>query len=244
MKEELIQLVTLQKFDSQILEIEDHLSGLEKEIVTADERLAKAREQVAEKEKGLQNLKVQSNNLETDIASAETRYKEHSYQLMSMKDEKSYETMKLQMEELRNSIAEKENTSIETLTTIEETEKTLVMYGEKIKAEEERVDGLRTSLEEEKGKRSEEKGELKQKREGYIKNISPALLAQYERLLNLPDRIAIAQVNMNNRTCLKCYSTLTRENIETIKMMDKVVNCNRCGRILYVPSILGQADPE
>jgi predicted nucleic acid-binding Zn-ribbon protein len=244
MKEELIQLVTLQKFDTQILEIDDHLIGLKKEIETADARLDKAREQVGEKEDNLQQLQLESKKAEGEIEEAETRYKGYSYQLMSMKDEKSYESMKLQMEDLRSSIEERENKGIDVLNSIEQTEKTLTMYGEKISAEEERVDGLRAKLQEQTDSRADERSELVKKREGYINGISPALMAKYERLLNLPDHCAIAEVNMSNRTCLKCYSTVTRENAETIKMMKDVVNCNRCGRILYVPALLGQADPE
>jgi predicted nucleic acid-binding Zn-ribbon protein len=242
MKEELIKLVTLQKFDQQILEIEDHLTDLIKDIDTADKRLAKARQQTEEKEEKVKKLKVQSENLDTEVASIEAQYKENNYQLMTLKDTKAYESMKLQMEELLNSKEAKENSGIDILNSIEEEEKTLAMYHEKINAEDERIQGLRDQLETEKGKRAEEKEELVQKRKGYAESVNPKLLADYTRLLGMPDRKAIATVDPNSRACYGCYSTVTRENLENIKAMGTIVNCNSCGRILYIPSLLGSAE--
>jgi predicted nucleic acid-binding Zn-ribbon protein len=244
MREELIQLVTLQKFDTQILEIDDHLIGLQKDIDQAEARLEVARQQVAKKEDGLKEVQSQSRAIDSNISESGSRYKEYSYQLMSMKDEKSYDTMKLQMEELKSSTEEQETRGLELLESIEATEKKLSIYRQKISDEELRVEGLKNQLKEQTDSRAEDRSTLVKKRDGYLSSINPTLKAQYQRLLQLPDRQAIAQVNLSDRSCLKCYSTLTRENIETIKMMKQVVNCNRCGRILYVPALLGQADPE
>jgi predicted nucleic acid-binding Zn-ribbon protein len=152
--------------------------------------------------------------------------------------------MKLQMEELKSSTEEQETRGLELLESIEATEKKLSIYRQKISDEELRVEGLKNQLKEQTDSRAEDRSTLVKKRDGYLSSINPTLKAQYQRLLQLPDRQAIAQVNLSDRSCLKCYSTLTRENIETIKMMKQVVNCNRCGRILYVPALLGQADPE
>jgi uncharacterized protein len=239
MKEELLQLVTLQKYDRQILEIEDHLSGLNKEIETASVRLEKANLQVAAKKQEVEQLRVQSQRIDGEIADAENQYKTNSYQLMTLKDQRSYESMKLQMEELRNKIADRETKGIELLGKLEETEKTLAMYNEKISQESLRIQGLRDQKEEQRQTRSAESEGLKTKRNGYAKLISPMMLSKYEHLLKLPDRQAIAEVIPSSRTCKGCYSSITRENMESVKSMDKVVTCNRCGRILYIPSLLG-----
>lgn len=130
MREELIQLVTLQKFDTQILEIDDHLIGLQKDIDQAEARLEVARQQVAKKEEGLKEVQLQSRTLDNNIAESGARYKEYSYQLMSMKDEKSYDAMKLQMEELKNATEEQESRGLELLEDIEATEKAVYLSSE------------------------------------------------------------------------------------------------------------------
>ena len=242
MKEELIRLVTLQKYDRQILEIEDHLKGLDVEIETSKARLDKGKQQFAAKKEEAEQLRMLSRRIDAEIADAEVQYKTNSYQLMSLKDQRSYESMKLQMEELRNKISNRESMGIELLGKTEEIDTVLKTYSEKIAKEEERIQGLSNKREEQRKSRSEECDALKTKRQGYAKLISPMMLSKYDRLLLNPDRQAIAEVIPASRTCKGCYSNITREDMESVKSMDKVVTCNRCGRILYIPVLLGQND--
>jgi predicted nucleic acid-binding Zn-ribbon protein len=244
MKEELIRLVTLQKYDLQILEIEDHLTHLTKDIKKAEVRLQKGREQTEDKENKLKKLKVDSQSIDADILSLEQQYKQNNYQLMTLKDEKSYDAMKLQLEEILSLKGIKESSGLELLTKIEEEEKTLAMYHEKIDAEAERIQGLKNDVEQQTSDRSEGKNEMVNKRKGYADKIAPGLLATYTRLLGMPDRKAIAEVDANSRACRGCYSTVTRENMENVKLMKTIVHCNSCGRIVYIPSLLGSGDND
>jgi hypothetical protein len=240
MKDELIRLVTLQKFDLQVLEIEDHLTGLKKDIAVAEERLAKAQGQVDQKHRAVELKKMESKRIDGDIGEAERRYKETNYQLMGLKDAKSYETMKLQIEELRERIGALESRGIEVLGEVEEGEKTLGLYQQKIAEEEARIQGMKDNLAKEEASRSTELGELKNKRHEYIKHIAPALLATYNRLLGMSDRKALAE--LSGRTCTGCYSNITLDNLEAVKTSSGIVHCNTCGRIVYLPSVLGAAE--
>jgi|SaaInlStandDraft_1057018.scaffolds.fasta_scaffold16205_4 uncharacterized protein len=240
MKDELIRLVTLQKFDLQVLEIEDHLAGLKKEITQAEERLDKAKGQTDQKRRSVDLRKMESKRIDGDIEEAERQYKENNYQLMSLKDAKSYESMKLQIEELRERISELESRGLEVLGEVEEGEKTLELYDQKISEEEARIDGLKENLAKEEESRSAERKELAQKREEYIKHIAPDLLKIYNRLLGVSDRKALAE--LKGRTCTGCYSNITLDNLEVVKTSSGIVYCNSCGRIVYLPSVLGAAE--
>jgi predicted nucleic acid-binding Zn-ribbon protein len=240
MKEELIRLVTLQKYDRQIIEIESHLNNLQEQIKKDEVRLAKAKEQLSAKEQELQDRKVDSSRIDHDIQASEVRYKEYSYQLMNLKDTKSYDAMKSQLEELREEISQMESSGIDLLNEIEELEKTLAMYNEKIGAEETRIQEQKNLLEKDTQSRSEEKNELIKRSESYSAEISPEVMRTYKRLLKLPNGVALASVE--GRTCTGCYSNITLENLEVVKMMSGLVSCNSCGRILYIPSLLGQED--
>ena len=240
MKDELIRLVTLYKFDREILEIKDFLGGLRREIDEAETRLAKGKEQVEAKVKEQDLRHVESRRIDGDIADAETRYKENNYQLMKLKDSKSYEAMKYQMEELREEIGSLEARGIEVLSAIEETDAKLTDYNGKIEAEESRINGLKEKLKEEEELRAEDVEGLQKKREGYLEALSPSTISTYERLLKLPDRRALAE--LDGRTCTGCYSNITLDNLDKVKMMSEIVTCNDCGRIIYIPSILGSAE--
>ncbi len=240
MKEELIKLVTLQKYDRQIIEIDSHLNGLSQQIAKDEQRLAKAREQVSDKETSLQSKKVESSRSDSDIQDSEIKYKEYSYQLMSLKDAKAYDAMKAQIEALREDISNKESMAIDLLNDIEETEKTLAIYNEKITAEEARIQTQKDVLSQDESSRADEKGELTKRRESYAAEISPEVMRSYNRLLKLPNGVALAAVE--GRTCTGCYSNITLDNLEIVKMMSHLVQCGSCNRILYIPGLLGSQD--
>lgn len=240
MKEELIKLVTLQKYDRQIIEIDSHLNGLSQQIAKDEKRLAKAREQVSEKEASLQSKKVESSRSDSDIQESEIKYKEYSYQLMSLKDAKAYDAMKAQIEALREEISNKESMAIDLLNDIEETEKTLAIYNEKITAEEARIQTQKDALNQDESSRADEKSELTKRRESYAAEISPEVMRNYNRLLKLPNGVALAAVE--GRTCTGCYSSITLDNLEIVKMMSHLVQCGSCNRILYIPSQLGSQE--
>lgn len=237
MNEELIKLVTLQKYDKELMGLEAHIKDSQEQIEKDIKRLEKAKEQLEAKEQDVKFQKLESEKTENFIKSAEVSYKEYNYQMMGLKDQKAYDAMKLQLEELKDQISERENHGIEILSRIEELNKTIAVYQEKINEEEKRIEKTKSDLAEEVNQRSEEKSGLKVKRDEYAKHIDAKLLAQYEKLLLLPKHQALAE--LDDRTCTGCYSTITRDALETIKLQERIVTCDSCGRILYIPSSLG-----
>jgi len=240
MNDELIKLVTLQKFDKEINDINKHIKNSSGKLEEDKKRLMKAKEQLDWKINELRARKLDSEKIESFIASSEETYKSYNYQLMALKDEKAYDTMKTQLENTRAEINEKENTGIELLNTIEELDKTVTLYTEKINAEDERIKGLQEEIDLEADVRAEEVSEKQNKRDEYAKMIDAKVLVQYEKLLGLPDSRAIAE--LDGRSCTGCYSEATLEDVENVKLQTKIVNCNVCGRILYIPSVAGQSD--
>lgn len=240
MKDELIKLVTLQKFDSEYRDIQNDIKGSTQKVEQDEQRLAKAEQQYESKKKEAQLKQVHSDRLDQDIKAFELRYKECNYQLMSLKDQKAYDAMKTQLQELRDQISSTESEGIEVLNELEELNKTVTMYKEKIDEEHKRIGELKESMKtqlEEKGKELEA---LKLKRDSYAENISSSTVDIYNRLLGLPDGKPLAEVQ--DRTCIGCYSTITLEDLESVKMAEKIITCNQCGRILYIPAQLGAAE--
>jgi uncharacterized protein len=240
MNEELIKLVTLQKFDKDINDINKHLVDSKRKIDEDKARLSKAKEQLDDKLNELKARKLDSEKIQSFISSSEEAYKSYNYQLMSLKDEKAYDSMKMQLESTRVEINAKEDEGIELLTKIEQIEKTIEMYSGKINEEEERINGLEKEVEEEIELQSDDMTEKQTKRNEYASQIDEKILKHYEKLLGLPDSRAIAE--LDGRSCTGCYSEVTLEDIENIKSQKRIVNCNVCGRILYIPNVAGQSN--
>ena len=115
MKEELIKLVTLQKYDKELLDIESHLDGARKKIKLDEVRLAKAQGQLDDKIADLKGKQLVSEKIDTFHKGAQIKYKEYSYQLMGLKDQKAYDAMKQQLQDLKEEIEHNETVGISVL---------------------------------------------------------------------------------------------------------------------------------
>lgn len=233
-KEELNKLVTLSGCDTEIQDIRRHVDGRKLQLKKDDERLKLAREQLAQKKDDLRKKKMESDRVDVDVKSLEMRYKECNCHLMKLKDEKSYDAMKLQLQDVKENIESREAAGIEILREMEELEKTVNLYQEKISAEENRLAVLRDEIkaEEEKCKPGLEALELKRK--SCAMSVDPDCMSVYERLRKLPNKRAMAE--LEGRTCLGCYSEATPDVTDKVKLKEKLVCCSSCGRILFVPA--------
>ena len=240
MKEELIKLVTLQKYDKELLDIESHLDGARKKIKLDEVRLAKAQGQLDDKIADLKGKQLVSEKIDTFLKGAQIKYKEYSYQLMGLKDQKAYDAMKQQLQDLKEEIEHNETVGISVLEEIEELSSTVDLYQGKISEEATRIVEVKENLEKNDEQKKNETAGLRAKRNEYSQHVNPALLKKYERLLGLPNSLAIATVN--GRSCTGCYSDITREDLEKVKLLEQIVTCNNCSRILYIPALLGDAD--
>ena len=68
------------------------------------------------------------------------------------------------------------------------------------------------------------------------------VLKQYNNLLRVLDATPLSA--LEDRSCSKCFSQATLDTIEKVKMMKDLQFCSRCGRILYMPALLGAAEAE
>ena len=240
MKQELFKLVTLHQFDRDIRELKAHLDERQLQFEQHQQRLETAKGQLEEKMDALKREKVRGEEIETDIKASETRYKECSYQLLNLKDQKSYDAMKMQLQDIRESIDSKENEGLETLNKVEELNKTVEMYQGKIDEEVARLEQEEKDIAAEREKQAPELEAMVQKRTSYAEQIAKPVLDKYEKLLSHADKKPM--VELDGRSCTGCYSEITLDAYERVKMMEEVVTCLTCGKIVYSSALLGAAE--
>lgn len=242
MKENLIKLVTLQGFDKEIRGILDVENEGAQKIREKETRVEKAKEQLAEKERELREKEIAVTRAEEEVKALEQQYKERNYALMSTKDTKSYDALKAALQDIRDHINETENTSLEIMGEIDTLKEKNAAFKEKIAGEEKKIEELKEQMKEGQKERDEKIAELRQKAQEYEKSLPADILAVYQRMLNMPDRRAI--VPLVDRACSGCFSNVTPEEFSRIKIGDSMITCGTCGRIVYIPEVLGKADEE
>lgn len=242
LKDEIFKLVTLNGYDRELFDLGRDLADRRAQLKKDEDRLKLAGEQLAQKKEEQRRRRMEYDRVDVDIKAAEQRFKECNVQLMRIKDIKAYDTMKVQLQTLKDTIANREAAGMVILGEMEELEKTAKLYQEKIDAEAKRLEGVRASFQADEAKLKPELEEKRGRRDAYAKAIDPECLAVYARLLKLPDRRPMAV--LDGRTCLGCFSQATPDMVERVKMQDRLILCSSCGRILYFPDLVGKPAEE
>ena len=241
---ELENLVNLQQLDHQIRAIESRLeqipnevAELEKEIATEKANLEAAQTRVSESQKQRRGLEGELEQLETSIG----KYKD---QLMQVKTNEEYKAMQRQIENTQASIGGKEEQILLIMEEAEGLQGNVKARQKELEEGQKRVRAMEADLEAEGSRLRAELEKEKQQRGEIVKVIDADLLRQYERVAGARNGIAIAEAK--DEHCQVCHVRLRPQVYNEIRIGDRILSCDSCGRILYYsgPAAAGEQSTE
>ncbi len=233
MKAELEKLVELQNTDTNI-------RRLKKAIKTIPERRAEVEEEYerhAFEIRELENVKTaahaQHGELEKLIAEARTKLEKADRDLKASQNQKEYEASMRAADSLNKEIAELETKLEENVTAVGEADEALGARAEESATlESDRVAALKKFDDVVKGQYAELELET-HKRAELFATLPKNYAGVYDRLSTRSrDGVAVAEVR--NGSCSSCFMALRPQMMLDIKTKSNVINCESCGRILYI----------
>ncbi|MFA5157063.1 MAG: C4-type zinc ribbon domain-containing protein [Candidatus Omnitrophota bacterium] len=232
LKEQLTNLINLQKIDSEIYKLQREKQAKPEEIKTIEAAFEAKKQGLAELEKTSLDLQKQKKDKELELASKDEAAKKLQGQLFQLKTNKEYQTMLQQIADTKTDAS-----------VIEEKILIIMEQMDKVKVD---VDTEKQKLKEEEKLFNEQKAKVQVRvkeiddrvsvLDGQRKQIAPAIdpkiITQYERILANRDGLAI--VLAKNNSCQGCNMYVPPQVINLIKMYDHIITCEMCNRILYI----------
>ncbi len=224
-------LLKLQVIDYDLGELErskeylpDMMNNLKKEVEEA-----KAKLEATEKE--LEEAKIAGKNLEIEIQSKEQELAKYQQQMMTIKTNKEYDALVAEIDAVKSEISEKESLQLALMEKIEQFEKQLPEFKERLEQVQdnndkqlnvlqEKIDSIGDTVE---GKQAE--------RKSVLRDVPRRTMSVYERVRK--GRGGSAVVPVKNRSCSACHKALTPKLVQEIRRSDKIHTCESCGRLLY-----------
>ncbi len=230
MKENLKILIKLQEIDKQLLDIEIAKGDLPKTIEKLNEDCNNFKTGIATKENKLVECEKERRRIEGAIVLAKEKLKKHQTQLYEVVTNVQYDAITQEIENDNKEIEDGEN-KILALMTSEEEDSSLL--------KEEKIQMVSTQKElKEKDadlsilNKENEKKELKlnHEREKLVVRTKKHIINAYNRIKKAKhDKIAIVPVT--RESCGGCFKQIPPQNIVEIRKMNKINNCDVCGRI-------------
>ena len=231
MKEKLKILVDLQRVESEVATIKSNLNNVAHSLEGLDAR-------VFDSEKGLQEIQVRLDEfqkryrlLESDIQMTQSRVKKSREKLGSVKNNKEYQSILKEIEDMqqKNSLVEDEMIAIlEQIETIEQLIHTKISETEIIKAQ---VDIEKKTIQQNMSQNQQILARLQMDIEKISQQVEPELLKKYRLVKNQTRGIAIAAVY--NAVCQGCNLNIPSQMYNQLQRYETLTMCPHCQRIIY-----------
>lgn len=223
-------LLKLQNIDYDLGELErskeyipDMMENLRREIDDSEEKYEKTTE-------ALESSRLEQKDVDLQLQTNQEKLKKLQQRMMDIKTNKEYDALVSEIDQIKENISSLETRAVELMEAIEEYEKDLeglngqVSNVKKINTAQlnslqEQIDSVGTKIQ------SKEK-----EREELVSQVSKRVIMAYDRIRKGKGGAAVVAVK--KRACGACYKALPPQKIQEIKLAERIITCDSCGRML------------
>jgi predicted nucleic acid-binding Zn-ribbon protein len=229
---ELEQLLIIQDRQQKIRQIQTEIKTLPQQKSNLDAQLTASVAGVeALKQKGRQ-VEVDRKNLELDVGTRSNSIAKLRTQQYETRKNDEFQAMGHEIERYENEIKKIEDQELELMIQADKVKAELVEEEKKARVTKESISRQLVDLDEKSKTLESRLQELTNERAELAAKIDEDLLDRFERLFESKGDAAI--VALEHNVCTGCHMKVTTATIMHAKAGKEIVNCEQCGRILYV----------
>lgn len=233
LKSQIANLVELQKVDSEIYALKAEKQAQPAAIKALEDAFEEKKKHLAEQELASLDLQKQRKDRELDLAAKEENIKKLQAQLYTLKTNKEYQTMIQQINDAKADASLVEDKILESMDQVEKSKSDMEKEKQHLKEEEQVSNAGKKKIEDRIKEIDDRLAQLEAQRKQVAPNIDRKILSQYERILTSRDGLAIVAAIDNS--CKGCNMFVPPQVINLIKMYERIITCEVCNRILYIP---------
>ena len=230
MQKSLHALIELQEVDNRLDELMEERGDLPHIVTELEEKLKQKKEKYQNIEIEIGNSKEKMKELEALVLQSKEKLKKYNDQLYQVKTNREYDAMTNEIEAVQLEQQESEDEIAKLKESLEDMVAAQSEYESEIKTIEEELSENKVELDSRLAETAEEETALKNERKEILKKFKPGIVSSYETIRKARDGKGIAPVINGN--CGGCYSYIPPQKIVEIRKMDKIYECEFCGRIL------------
>ena len=230
--DQLRALIELQKLDGEIHHLRRELRAKPEETARLKQEHQTRSKILQEAESRSKASEVKRNQMETELGQKEEQIKKLQGQLFQVKTNKEYSALQKEIEGFKADRSVLEEEILKRMEEVDQTKSRVAAEKQLLKAEEEKLNVRLKEIEGESRQIEARIQELQQQRGAVTPRVDPPVLAQYERILERRDGMALVPVRGN--ACGGCFMGLPPQLINEVQLSTRLVPCESCARILYL----------
>lgn len=226
-------IVALQKKDLRLIRLLREVQDIPKRKDDIEQQVNGFKRKLEETSDQRKKIEVKINELEDETSLANDKITKYKQQQMDADTNEQYRAFVKEIGAVEEKIKEFEEKEINFLEELEELKKFEQKYNNHLSEAQESISDELKELNERNNELNERLEQMKADRKLSAEKCDPLILKKYVRILQNKKDIAVVQVSDTNNCCGGCHMQLPPQIINDAKNINKIVNCNFCGRIVY-----------
>jgi len=225
-------LLSLQDLDLKIESLREREIEIPKQKNKFDIHKERLADELAEREKIVQNLILEQRECEKEIEEKQDQIKKYDQQLYTVKKNEEYQALLHEIDMLKKQIAIKEEREITIMVEIDDAKARLEEDQKRIEAELDEIKRQCTEIDIELKEAIQEREQMEGQRQPLAEKVDPDLLARYTRVRASKGSGPVV-VPLNGQACNGCFMRVTPQIYNEILGGKKIHACSHCGRLLF-----------
>jgi uncharacterized protein len=232
MSPDLERLIRLQQLDLDAETRRRTLAELPAALQALDERLTMRQQAVDAAKARLAENQTAKRALDKDLAVVQGRLTKFKDQLMEVKTNKEYLAMQHEISMAQDGVRTFEDKILEGLMAADEIDSDIKAAEKALAEEKAKVNEERTARQQQAGTMEKEIAELTAARAKVVAEMTRETVALFESVSKARKGHAVAEARDGH--CTACHVRLRPHVFQEVRRGDKLMQCDSCGRILYV----------
>jgi len=228
---DLERLIALQHIDTTASQARKKLAEAPERENSFDERIAVAKERVADAKAKLAASQDARRAIEKEVAVHQGRLSKYRDQAMAVKTNQEYHAIQHEMSHAQGEIKKYEDQVLERMVEADDLTATIKSADAALTAEQKTIDADRKRLQTEGAETQKSLDALGAERAKLVGELDKRVLAIYDAAYARRQGIAVAEAK--DGICTICHVRLRPQVFNEVRRNDAIVQCDSCQRILY-----------
>jgi predicted nucleic acid-binding Zn-ribbon protein len=223
--------IQLQDLDRHIGQLQHEIASLPKHIAVIEKTLESHVRKLEADRAALVANQRERKHLESDIQVQEQRISKLRDQMLQAKTNEQYAAFGHEIEYCEKEIRKSEDRILDRMAESEPLEQNVKAAEAALNSEKQQVEAEKQAARQRTAEDKKQLNKLRAEREQAAAGMSPSILSAYERIRRTRKGIAVAEAVDGG--CSACHMALRLQFFQDLRMGDRVLFCESCGRIMY-----------
>ncbi len=238
MVETIHQLVELHAIDTEILKLKQEIQRLPQRLEALNQQQATWQRDVDAKHDEWKRVRQEREEKEQQVSKLEQQMENLQQAARQARSNREYSEYLLKVEEVRHRIRKAEDELLDFMEaedrTFQEWKAAEKTFKEKVK----NLDQQRAELKDRQAHLQGKLAELEARRAESIQRLPKDVRELYHYIAS--NRGGLAMAAVRDQTCTACHIQLRPRVYQSLKLMEDLIQCESCSRILYLPEMIAE----